>query len=225
MTLIPHKTDAQLKTAVADELEWTPSVNATHIGVAVIHGVVTLSGEVESYPEKRNAEKAAQRVHGVTAIADEVTVRPAWGRVNDTDIAREAGEALERAVDVPDGSVKAVVHEHVISLTGNVAWQYQREAAGRAVLYLRGVRDVSNRVTVKPVKPLASPDGIKNSINAALVRNAQLEGKHTKVTADAHGGVTLEGTVHSWSEYRQADRLAWSAPGVTAVTNHIHVAN
>ena len=219
MTPTQQRTDAELKDAVADELGWTPSVNSTHIGVAVDHGAVTLSGEVDTYPERFLAERAALRVHGVTAVAEEVTVRNPRGAANDADIAREASEALERAVDVPPDSVKAVVHDHFITLSGSVTWYYQREAAERAVRYLKGVTGVHNTVKIKPA---VSASGLKSAISAALVRNAQLEGKHITVTADA-GVVTLEGTVHSGSERRQANTTAWSAPGVTNVMNHLRI--
>ena len=131
MTKTLHRSDADLKAAVVDELSWTPSVDNTHVGVAVTDGAVTLSGEVASYPEKLLACQAAQRVHGVTAIAQEITVRSARGPANDTDLAREAGEALDRAVDVPE-SVKVAVHGNVVTLSGVVSWQYQREAADRS---------------------------------------------------------------------------------------------
>lgn len=218
MTKTEQRTDAELKDAVANELAWTPSVNSTRIGVAVDHGAVTLSGEVDTYPERRFAEKAALRVRGVTAVAEEVTVRKTWGAANDADIAREASEALARAVDLPD-SVKVVVRDHFITLSGPVTWHYQLEAAERAVRYLKGVTGVLNTVEIKPT---VSAAGLKTAISAALVRNAQLEGKHITVTADA-GVVTLEGTVHSWSESRQANAAAWSGPGVTRVMNHLRV--
>ena len=201
MTQTTHRPDNDLKNAIVAELAWTPNVNGTHIGVAVLDGAVTLSGEVDSYPEKRQAEMAAQRVRGVTSIAEDITVRSTWGEVNDTDIAREASEALQRAVDVPTGSVKAAVRDHVIDLTGTVAWQFEREAAIRSVRYLKGVKSVYNTIMVRPHLPVpVSATEIKNSINGALVRHAQAETKHTKVIADAHGAVTLEGTVGSWSE-------------------------
>ena len=220
MTQTMHRTDAQLKSAVDDELEWTPNVTATHVGVGVNHGAVTLSGEVASYPERRLAVKAAQRVRGVTAVADEMTVQTVWANTNDTDIAREAGESIDRAVDVPDGSVKVEVTDHVVTLRGQVAWQYEREAAHRAVRYLRGVTNVHNLVSVKP---LVSAVGVKSSIDAALLRNALLETKALTVTADGVGEVTLEGHVHSWTERTQAESLAWSAPGVSGVVNHLHI--
>jgi len=220
MTQTVHKTDTELKTAVAAELAWTPGVNGTHIGVAVNDGAVTLSGEVDTYPEKRSAEHAAFRVHGVTAVAEEITVRNTWLGVNDTDIAREASEALERSVAVPDGMVTAAVHDHRITLSGQVPWHFQREAAETAVRYLKGVNEVLNGITIRPT---ASPDGIKDAITAALVRSAQFEGRHTTVTASPAGAVTLDGTVHSWSERRDAEHAAWSAPGVTDVTNRLRI--
>jgi osmotically-inducible protein OsmY len=221
MTQTPARTDAQLQAAVTDELEWTPSVNSARIGVAVDHGTVTLSGEVETYPQRLLAEKAALRVRGVTAVAEEVTVQNSWAERTDTDVAREATEALERAVEVPSGSVKAVVRDHHITLSGEVPWHFQREAAERAVRYTRGVFGVSNTIGIRPTVPAA---GLESAITAALVRNAQLEGKDIMVMTDA-GHVTLQGTVHSWSERHQADTAAWSAPGVTAVTNHLQISN
>jgi osmotically-inducible protein OsmY len=220
MTQTLHRTDADLKSAISDELAWTPGINHTNIGVAVNRGAITLSGEVESYPEKRLAEKAALRVRGVVAVAEEITVHSRWEGVNDTDIAREAGEALERSIDVPAGSVKATVHDHAITLSGEVAWHYQRQAAVRSVRYLKGVTNIGNIITIKPT---VSAAGIKTAITDALVRSAQFEGKHAAVTADTAGAVTLEGTVHSWSERRDAEHAAWSAPGVTDVINHLHI--
>jgi osmotically-inducible protein OsmY len=220
MTQTLHRSDADLKTAVDDELAWTAGVDNAHIGVAVMDGGVTLSGEVDSYPEKRRAERAALSVRGVTAVAQEIAVRNLWMTMNDTDIAREAHQALERAVDVPDGSVKATVHDHVITLTGQVPWQFQREAAARAVHYLRGVRDVANAVAIRPT---VSTSDIKSSISAALIRTARHDGKATTVTADDTGTVTLTGTMHSATERREAERTAWSAPGVTNVNNNLRI--
>ena len=134
--------------------------------------------------------------------------------------AREAGEALDRSIEIPDGSVKAVVTDHVITLTGQVAWQYQRKAAHRAVHHLRGVTDIDNQVTISSGEPTT---GIKASIEAAIVRNALLEGKKTKVKTTASGAVTLKGAVHSLAQREQAEELAWSAAGVTAVTNKLKV--
>jgi osmotically-inducible protein OsmY len=193
MTQKPKRTDADLKSDIVDELRWTPNLDSASIGVAVSHGAVTLSGEVDSYPELVIAEQAALRVSGVTALAEEITVRHAWGVVNDTDIAREASEAIDRAVDVPANRVKATVHDHVITLSGSTPWNFQRVAATRAVRYLKGVTGVQNKVTLRPT---VSADGIKSAISEAFARDAQLEARKISVTSE-NGEVTLEGDVHS----------------------------
>jgi osmotically-inducible protein OsmY len=222
MSLTAHRSDSEIKNSVVEELKWTPGINQANIGVAVTRGTVTLSGEVESYPEKLQAEKAVLGVRGVSGIAQEITVSSRFGMVNDTDIAREAAEAIEKAVDVPDGAVKVAVHDNIVTLTGAVAWHYQRESASRTVRYLKGVHDVRNMVLIKPI---VSSAGIKTAITAALIRNAVQDGKNTTVATDAAGTVTIAGTVESWSERRQVEQIAWAAPGVTAVINNLHVKN
>jgi osmotically-inducible protein OsmY len=220
MTQFRGRTDTELKNAVTEELDWTPNINSSHIGVTAEQGAVTLSGEVDTYPQKHHAEEAALRVRGVTAVAEEITVRIV-SRPTDADIAREAAEALDRAVDVPSEVVKAVVHDGRIILSGHVTWQFQREAANRAVRYLKGVTGVHNSVVIRPV---ATSDGIKTAISAALTRSAQLESQHITVTT--HDSIaTLEGTVRSWHDRQAAGIAAWSAPGVTEVTNHLRVAD
>jgi osmotically-inducible protein OsmY len=212
--------DTDLKEAVVAELSWLPYLNDTKIGVAVNDGAVMLSGEVDSYPEKLQAEHAAMRVRGVTAIAEELTVRGKWQGAGDLDIAREATEALDRAVNLPDGAVTATVHDHAITLSGQVLWQYQRESAARAVRYLKGITAVHNLISVKPV---ASAAGIRTAISAALVRSAEFDGRNITVHATHDGSVRLEGAVRSQHEREAAQRAAWFAPGVTAVVNDLHV--
>lgn len=218
-TTSQRPSDSDLQEAVVEELCWIPSVDSAHIGVAVTDGAVTLSGEVVTYPEKALAEKATQRVRGVIAVADELTVRDDQGLATDSDIARTAGEALRHAVDVPD-SVKVVVRHRVVTLSGAVAWHYEREAAARAVRSITGVRSVVDAVTIRPSVVAA---GVKDAIGAALLRNAQVEGEHITVTTDDGGFVVLEGTVGSWAERRQAEHVSWSAPGVAGVTNNLVV--
>jgi osmotically-inducible protein OsmY len=221
MTITQERSDKDLKTAVVDELNWVPTVNSANVGVSVSHGTVTLSGEVDTYPEKLMAVKATQRVHGVTAIAQQITVRNAgWGNLNDTDIARNASDALTRAVDVPE-TVKASVSEHVVTLSGE-AWQHERAAAVRSVKYLGGVRDVHDNISLRKTSVAVSA-GIKTAIGAALVRNAQIEGGNILVTCDEAGVVTLEGSVRSWDERGQAEYASWAAPGVTGVSDHLRI--
>jgi osmotically-inducible protein OsmY len=219
MTQTLHRSDVDLQTAVTEELHYTPSINSTHIGVSVNDGAVTLSGHVDTYPELLLATKAAQRVRGVTALAQHLSVHNEYAPTNDTDIAQHAGEALDRAVDVPE-SVKATVRNQHITLTGSVAWHHERQSASRAVRYLRGVKGVINEVTVRPS---ADASAIKKSIRAALVRNAQSEGSNITVTTDGAGTVTLTGTVGSWGERRQAEHVAWAAPGVTGLVEHLRI--
>jgi osmotically-inducible protein OsmY len=209
--------DRQVQAAVMEELRFTPNVDCAHISVAVNRGAVTLSGEVDTYPEKRHAEKAALRIRGVGAVAEQLVVRSGWGIATDAVIAHAANEALQRAVDVPSGCVTAtVLHRHV-TLTGSTPWQHQRAACTRAVNSLHGVAGVVNAVTVSPT---FTPEGIGQAISAAFVRSAQLGAANIVVTAKG-GDVTLEGTLHTRAERHEAEYAAWSAPGVTNVNNHI----
>jgi osmotically-inducible protein OsmY len=220
--MMNNRTDTDLKTAVDDELHWVPSIDSTNIGVSVTDGTVTLSGEVGSYSEKVMAVKATQRVHGVTAVAQDISVRPSgWDNLNDTDVARNASDALQRAVDVPD-TIKASVHDHVITLSGE-AWQHQRQAAVRAVRFLGGVRDVLDQVTLR-ASSTAVASGIKDSIGKAFTRNAVIDRSNLTVTCDPDGAVVLDGTVRSWDEKGQAEYAAWAAPGVTSVTDRLRIA-
>lgn len=221
MTQTLKRTDAELKKNVEDELSWLPSVNSNHIGVSVDGGAVTLTGHVETYPQKMLAAKAVQRVRGVTAIAQEVEVHSSWSSTNDTDIAREAGEALDRSVTVPD-AVTASVHNHIVTLAGEVKWRFEREDAVRAVQYLKGVVDVVDGITVTPT---VSAAGVKEKIRAALLRNAQFEGEFITVTTEPSGHITLNGNVRSWAERSQVEQVSWSAPGVSRITNNLQVSS
>jgi osmotically-inducible protein OsmY len=223
MTLTQPQTDSQLKSAIMDELAWTASVDADRIGVAITDGAVTLSGDVHSYPEHEAALQAAMRVRGVTAVADEMVVRHTSDMPDDTDIAREAATVFDhRTVIVPRGSVQASVHDHVITLSGMVNWQYQREAAQQAVAGLPGVTGVHNMITIKPTVEVSGPDA-KVRITAALVRNAQLDAR--RVHIDVTGSkIRLTGSVSSLAEGRQAEQAAWFTPGVTHVTNELSLA-
>jgi osmotically-inducible protein OsmY len=220
MTITERPSDGALKAAVAEELKWMPSINSANIHVSVEYGLVTLSGEVDNYPDKFLAEKAALRVHGVSGVFGEIQVRENWSVLSDSEIAAEASAALDKAIDIPPGSVQVAVHDHVVTLSGAVNWHFQRQSAERAVRYLKGVTDLRNTVTIKPQLSAA---GLKTKITTALVRNAQLEEKGIAVTAD-DSVVTLTGKVRTCAERHQADMTAWSAPGVTSVTNQLVVA-
>ena len=214
------RTDATLQAAVLEELKWEPSIRETDVGVSVKNGIVTLSGFVDSYAEKFAAERAAGRVSGVRAIAEDLEVHlPTSRERNDPDIAKAAASALEWDIEVPDGLHMMVEHGW-ITLKGEVEWQFQKRAAERAIRNLIGVRGVTNLVSVKPsgVTTLEVSDKIK----AALRRGAEADADRIKVEA-RDGKVTLKGTVRSWAEREDAERAAWSAPGVVEVDDRIAV--
>lgn len=220
MTEIQHRPDHQLKTAVTDELAWTPSVNAEEIGVTVANGVVTLSGHVGTYPEKEEALRAAARVHGVTATADKILVRHGQGAPDDADLAREAMIVFDRrTVVVPKDSVQVDVRDRVVTLRGSVDWHYQREAARRAVAALPGISGVRNLITLRH-STAVSPADTKAGISAALARHAPGFAQHVEVGFD-DGQVTLTGAVLTPAERRSAEQTAWFAPGVTSVDNQV----
>jgi len=213
-------TDLELKQNVETELNWEPSVNAADIGVAVKDNVVTLTGTVESYWEKRTAERAASRVSGVKALANDLEVRlPFSIKRTDEDVARAAVSSLDWSVTVPKDRLKVKVSQGRITLEGAVDWQFQKEAAEDAVRNLRGVKGVSNLLEVNPQ---ASKTEVKNAIEAALKRSAEVDAKN--ITVETFGDqVILRGTVHSWSEREGAQRAAWRAPGVRSVDNRITI--
>jgi osmotically-inducible protein OsmY len=217
MTQTRPRTDLQLENAIFDELRWTPSVDSSRILVSVTDATATLSGEVATYPETMLAAKAALRVRGVRAVAQELAVRGPWAVANDTEIAAHVTDALERAVNVPD-TVKGTVRDHRLTLSGEVVWQYQREAACRAVAYIAGVSAIVDDISISPGIPGASTSA---DIMAALRRNAGFAGENLMVSTNSRGVVTLTGDVASPEESRQAAKVCWSGPGVTDVQNHL----
>lgn len=210
------KSDAQLRTDVLAELDWDPSIKAGTVGVIAKDSVVTLTGHLGSHAEKYAAERAAQRVKGVKAIAVEITVKlPAGEERTDADIAQAAERALEWSVLVPGGTIRPMVEGGWVTLVGEVEWEYQRRAAENAVRNLMGVTGVSNTVKVSP--RLSAAD-VEKKLREALERQAQRESDRIQITVNG-SQVALRGRVHSFAEFNAVQNAAWSVPGVTSVDN------
>ena len=204
-----------------EELEWTPSLDVADVGVSVQHGAVTLSGVVATYAERREAERAALRVRGVTAVAEELRVQPEERDVvHDDQLAGTVARALADSADVPAHSVAVVVRQGVVMLSGTVETHQQRAAARRIVAGLRGVRGIDSRIELR--RRPSAPDA-QERIRAAIRRNAVIDANHVTVRMEDTTAV-LEGTVRSFAERRQAEHAAWASPHVTAVEDRIRVA-
>ena len=213
----------KLQHDVQEELEWEPSLDASRIGVAAVQpGVVTLSGTVATYVEKVSAERAAKRVSGVRAVANDIEVRPIGSmKRTDTDIAQAVLRALEWDIAVPNEKIKARVDNGWVTLDGEVALQFQRAAAENAVRRLSGVRGVTNQILLQ-VRPSVQPAEVKNRIEAAFRRSADIDARGIQVDAK-DSMITLRGKVRTWAERDEAERAAWAAPGVLAVKDELIV--
>jgi osmotically-inducible protein OsmY len=212
--------DASLKKLVEEELDWEPSVDAVGIGVGVKDGVVTLMGHVNSYAQKLAAEHAVQRVKGVRAIAEDLEVRFAGSATSaDDEIARRAANVIDWDSSIPKGKVKAKVENGYVTLSGEVEWRYQADRARNHVADLFGVKGVTSLIAVKPK---VSASDVKDRIEKALMRSAEIEAKGIRV-AVVDSSVTLEGQVDAWHDREVALQAAWAAPGIKNVTNNIRI--
>lgn len=217
MTTTITSAEQWLRDSVVRQLTADPSFDASMVGVTSSEGVVTLSGYVDTYFARLAAERAARRVYGVKAVANELDVKLAQERI-DPDIAKDALHALKNRIDVPLG-LGVTVRDGYVSLTGTVEWKYQKAAAERAVRYLRGVRGVFNNIELKPQ---VAPSDVQQRITEALHRHAAIDARRIHVGASG-STVTLDGSVRSWVESDEAERAAWTVPGVATVINRIGI--
>jgi len=217
VTQTMNRSDQELLANVSDELLYTPSID-TNLTVTVNDGVVTLAGDVGSLPERLAAKQATERVWGVKTVADKMAVRSAGASgATDTDIAGAASHMLAWSVDVPFNAVTVEIRDRILTLSGAVTWDFQRQAAMRAVSYIRGISGVDNNISLTEN---ASVSVMKDAVEAAIRRNAPLDAQAISVDVNGHL-LTMRGSVRSWAERQQFEGLAWAAAGVAHVKNEL----
>ena len=214
------KSNANLQRDVQDAINWQPLLNAAEIGVIAKDGIVSLTGVVDSYAKKTEAENAAKSVAGVTALVENIKVKyPSSYSKSDAEVATEVLAALKARWDVADEKIKVKVEMGWVTLTGELGWNYQKNAAKDAIKSLMGVTGVSNNITIKSESlDAAEKSGIENAIK----RNWAFYDSNINVGVSGHRA-TLTGTVDSIYQKTEAGNLAWNAPGIWMVDNELVV--
>jgi osmotically-inducible protein OsmY len=212
--------DKQLRQHVIDELDFEPSIDSADIGVVAEDSVVTLSGHVPTYAQKLTAERAAWRVKGVRAVAQNIKVQRSGDPESDEEIAKRALGLLRWDSTVPKDALRVTVSNGWLTLHGEVHWQFQRINAEKDLRNLHGLTGITNNLTLKPVARLSE---VQRHIEDALKRNAEVEARKITVQVEPDGEVRLEGTVDTWRERHSIERAAWSVPGVRAVDDRITI--
>ncbi|OAZ04998.1 osmotically-inducible protein Y precursor [Flavobacterium succinicans] len=214
------KTNAELQTDVQNAIKWEPLLNAAEIGVTAKDGVISLTGVVDSYAKKVEAENAAKKVIGVKALVEKIDVKfPSSFVKTSLEIANEVLAALKSNWSVPEDKVTVKVEDGWVTLEGELPWNYQKEAAKSAIIYLAGVKGVTNNIKIKS----ESHDAIeKRDVEKAIGRSWRIDDSDIAVSVSGTT-VTLKGTVSSWYQKEEAARIAWNTPGIWHVKNELEV--
>ena len=212
--------DYKVKQDVIDELDWEPEVEASRVGVEVSDGAVTLLGAVDTYRQKQAAHSAAKRVAGVRSLVDRLEIElPIQHRLSDEGLAERIAHVLNWNVSADAKNVQAEVQDGIVTLTGELDYNFQRKNILKNIEHVSGVVNVVDQMTVKPK---VSASDVEDRIKGALNRHTEIESENVSVRV-LDGVVTLEGTAESLEEMDRIEQAAWAGPGVVNVINNLRL--